>query len=82
MHWSNNSDNKAVNKAPQSMLIDNRFDNVKDWNKIENDSSKNMTKTKEDEEERNKNNRKEIIINPKNHKYKNTDINTAIIPKR
>ena len=41
-----------------------------------------MINKKLDKELRKINNRKEIIINPKNHKYNNTDINTAIIPKR
>jgi hypothetical protein len=34
-----NKDNKEVNKEPHSMLIDNRFDNVKDWKRLENDSN-------------------------------------------
>ena len=34
------TDNKLISKEPESRLIDKRFDNVKDWNKIEKDSSK------------------------------------------
>jgi len=34
-----NKDNKEVNDEPHSMLIDNRFDNVKDWKRLENDSN-------------------------------------------
>ena len=33
-----NNDNKVVNKEPHSMLIDNLFDNVKDWKNCENES--------------------------------------------
>ena len=34
------TDNKEVNKEPASRLIDKRFANVKDWKKLEKDSSK------------------------------------------
>ena len=64
------------------MLIDNRFDNVKDWKKLENNSSKLSNSRKLDIEDKKINNSKEHIINPKNHKYNNTIINTLIIPNR
>ena len=35
-----NKDNEGVDKEPRSMLVDNRFDNVKGWGKLENGSSK------------------------------------------
>ena len=35
--------NKEVNKEPASKLIDKRFANVKDWKKLEKDSSKERT---------------------------------------
>ena len=34
-----NKDNKEVNKEPHSIFKDNRFDNVKDWKRLENDSN-------------------------------------------
>ena len=64
------------------MFIDNLFDNVKDWKKLENDSSKHKINKKDDKDDKNINNKNEHIINPIDHKYNNTDINTAIIPKR
>jgi hypothetical protein len=77
-----NKDNKEVNKEPHSMLIDNRFDNVKDWKKLENDSSKQSINRKLDKEDRNRKRMNEPIIRPYKIRYNNTDINTAIIPKR
>ena len=34
---------ESINKQPESKLIDRRFDNVKDWKKLENDSNKQRT---------------------------------------
>ena len=33
-------DNNSISKDPESKLIDKRFDKVKDWKKLENDSNK------------------------------------------
>ena len=64
------------------MLIENRFDNVKDWKKLENDSSIQSINKKLDKEDKNNKNNNEHIINPNTNKYNKTDINTAIIPNK
>ena len=73
--------NKEVNKEPHSMLIDNRFDNVKDWKKVENNSSILNNNRKPSIEERKKNNHKLRNKKPKTILYKDKLINTATMPK-
>ena len=72
---------KEVNKEPVNMLIDNRFDNVKDWKKVENNSSKLSINKKPSKEDRKINNQSEHINIPKHIKYNIKLINTAIMPK-
>ncbi len=63
------------------MLVDDRFDNVKGWGKLENGSGKRGIDRKLDKEGGRIDDGKEHKINPKESKYNNTDINAAIIPK-
>ena len=77
-----NKDNEGVDKEPRSMLVDNRFDNVKGWGKLENGSSKRGINRELDKEGGRIDDGKERIINPKESRYNNTSINAAIIPTR
>ena len=74
--------NKEVNKEPASKLIDKRFANVKDWKKLEKDSSKERTNRKNSNLVKKRNKRKEHNNNPIDQPYNNQFINTAIRPKR
>jgi hypothetical protein len=42
----NNTDRSSNNREPDNKLIDIRLDNVKDWKKEENNSSKEITNKK------------------------------------
>lgn len=84
--WNNKknltaTDNNSISKEPDKRLIDKRFDNVKDWKKLENNSSKEIIHKnisnrckKRYERKGNKGKSKEKYI-------KNQFINTAINPK-
>ncbi len=74
--------NKEVNKEPASKLIDKRFANVKDWKKLEKDSSKESTNRNNSNLVKKRNKRKEHNNNPIDQQYNNQFINTAIRPKR
>jgi hypothetical protein len=74
--------NKEVNKEPASKLIDKRFANVKDWKKLEKDSSKQRTNRKNSNLVKKRYKRKEHNNNPIDQQYNNQFINTAIRPKR
>ena len=73
-----NKDNEGVDKEPRGMLVDNRFDDVKGWGKLENGSSKRGINRGLDKEGGRIDDGKGRIINPKESKYNNTDINAAI----
>ena len=76
-----NEDNEGVDEEPRGMLVDDRFDNVEGWGKLENDS--NNAGTNEGRGREDKNNSKYILKNVGGARrmYKKAGINTAIIPK-
>ena len=55
---------KEVNKEPHNMLIDSRLDNVKDWKKVLNNSSKPSIKRNINKEDKKINRNKEKTIIP------------------
>lgn len=55
---------KEVNKEPHNMLIDSRFDNVNDWKKVLNNSSKPSIKRNINKEDKKINKNKEKTIIP------------------
>ena len=63
--------NKEVNKEPASKLIDKRFANVKDWKKLEKDSSKERTNRNNSNLVKKRNKRKEHNNNPIDQQYNN-----------
>jgi len=73
---------KNVNKEPAIKFIDKRFANVRDWNKIENDSSNNRKYRKNSTLVKNKYNKYEIKDNPDPNKCNNNDIKITIKLKR
>ena len=64
-----NKDNEGVDKEPRGMLVDNRFDDVKGWGKLENGSGKRGINRGLDKEGGRIDDGRGRIINPKGSKY-------------
>lgn len=75
-------DNRNVNNEPAIKFIDKRFANVSDWNKLENDSSKNRMYRKNSTLVKNKYNKYEIKDKPDKIRCNNNEINITITLKR